>query len=128
MNGVGYDAAKVITEKYTITVATNTKDQQNPLPSTPEKIYLHPVTLAFVGPQSHLEKTFLERYFATSLPVVRLTLIFVTLIYAAFGILDAYLVPEKKSVFWMIRFALICPSILALYGVSFLPIFNIIAG
>ena len=124
MNGVGYDAAKVITEKYTITVATNTKDQQNPLPSTPEKIYLHPVTLAFVGPQSHLEKTFLERYFATSLPVVRLTLIFVTLIYAAFGILDAYLVPGKKSVFWMIRFALICPSILALYGVSFLPIFN----
>ena len=74
-------------------------EQQHPLPSTLEKIHLHPVTLAFSGPHKQLEKTFLENYFITSLSVVRLALIFAALIYASFGILDAYLVPEKNLPF-----------------------------
>jgi signal transduction histidine kinase/CheY-like chemotaxis protein len=105
-------------------VTTKVKNRQGLLTSAPEKIQLHPVTLAFIGSQRHLEKTFLEKHFITSLPVIRFTLIFAALIYAAFGILDAYLVPEKKSTFWLIRFTFICPGILALYGTTFLPIFN----
>ncbi len=123
MNGLGYDTPKTYEGTHE-SVAINTEKQQSLLSSTNEKIHLHPVTLAFVGPQRQLEKTFLENYFITSLPVVRLTLIFTALIYATFGILDAYLVPEKKSTFWLIRFVLICPSILVIYGMTFLPIFK----
>ncbi len=85
---------------------------------------LRPVTLAFSGPTQHLEKKFLEEYFVSSLPVVRLTLVFATLIYAAFGILDAYLVPKEKYLFWLIRYAFICPSMLIFLGITYLSSFK----
>ncbi len=85
---------------------------------------LHPVNLAFQGAQKHLEEPFLNVFFIRSLPIFRFACIFVFLVYAAFGILDAYLLPEKKTLFWIIRYAIVCPVSFAIFLFSFLPIFK----
>ena len=58
------------------------------------------------------------------MPVVRFTLIFGTLIYAAFGILDAYIEPELKTTFWIIRYAIVCPTIIFVFAFTYHPFFK----
>jgi len=56
---------------------------------------LHPITLKFSGESSHLEKPFLNEYYYSSLSNIRVFLILGSVLYAAFGILDAILMPEQ---------------------------------
>jgi len=102
----------------------NEKTRRDSLTSDQERMTLHPVTLAFKGSQKSLEKTFLDEYFIFALPVVRVTLILSLLIYAVFGILDAHLIPDKKHIFWIIRYVFVCPMILSLFIVTFHPVFK----
>ncbi len=44
--------------------------------------------------------------------------------YAGFGILDAYLMPEEKYFAWFIRFVVVSPSLLAVAGLTYLPVFR----
>ena len=96
---------------------------KRPLERT-EKMSLHPITLAFRGTQSHLEKPFLDDYFIRSLPIVRFACFVTFLLYGLFGILDAYLVPEQKKIFWLYRYAFFCPLTLGIIFFSFSSLFK----
>jgi PAS domain S-box-containing protein len=80
---------------------------------------LHWLTLKFSGNKSQLEAPFLSDYYRVSLPHIRISLILATLFYAAFGILDALLMPEQKSTIWFIRFVIVCPVIFGTLLASF---------
>ena len=97
--------------------------KETPLVPT-KKMHLHPLTLAFRHDQKHLEKKFLDHYFIGSLPIVRFTCFFAIIVYAAFGILDACLIPEKKNIFWFIRYAIFCPFAFGVFLFSFTPLFR----
>ena len=58
---------------------------------------LHLLTLKFSGNSSKLEEQFLSDYYRVSLPHIRISMVLGALLYAAFGILDAVLMPEQKS-------------------------------
>ena len=47
--------------------------------------------------------------------VQRIAILIAVFFYGFFGLLDAYLVPDKKLVFWFIRFAVVCPFALAVF-------------
>jgi extracellular factor (EF) 3-hydroxypalmitic acid methyl ester biosynthesis protein len=84
---------------------------------------LHPLTLKFSGESSKLEVPFLTDYYRVSLSHIRISLILGALLYSAFGILDAILMPEQKSTMWFIRFFVVCPvffgTLLASFSKSF---------
>jgi diguanylate cyclase (GGDEF)-like protein/PAS domain S-box-containing protein len=65
---------------------------------------LHPFTLKFVGESSDLEEPFLRDYYQISIAQIRIFLLLGALLYVAFGILDALLMPEQKLMIWFIRF------------------------
>ena len=88
-----------------------------------EKMCLHPTTLAFQGVHHHLEKPFIDDYFIGSL-ALRFACFLGIALYGAFGILDAYLVPEMKTLFWLFRYAIFCPVTLAIFLFSFSPHFK----
>ncbi len=89
-----------------------------------EKMHLHLITLAFSGTQSHLEKPFLDDYFIRSLPIVRFSCFAAFILYGLFGILDAYLAPEQKNIFWLYRYAFFCPLIFGIFLFSFSALFK----
>jgi len=75
-------------------------------------MHLNPVTLRFSGPLAHLEKLFLKDYLDQSIPHIRLVLVLAAILYAIFGILDHLLVPTEKHLFWIIRYAGVCPLLI----------------
>jgi signal transduction histidine kinase/ActR/RegA family two-component response regulator len=77
---------------------------------------VNPLTLSF---QNELESPFLDSYYKNSLSLVRFSLICGIIIYAFFGVLDAQLVPDMKEKLWMIRFAIVCPILLAIILFSY---------
>ncbi len=89
-----------------------------------EKMQLHPITLSFRQDHKHMEKPFLDDYFISSLSIVRFAIIFGILIYSVFGILDAYLIPEKKHIFWLLRYAFFCPLAIGIFLFSFTSLFK----
>ncbi len=91
---------------------------------TTEKMLLHPLTLAFRNSHAHMEKPFLEEYFVSSLPLIRFSFFFAILLFAVFGILDAYLIPEQKHLFWLLRYAIFCPLTFGLFLLSFSKYFK----
>jgi extracellular factor (EF) 3-hydroxypalmitic acid methyl ester biosynthesis protein len=80
---------------------------------------LNLLTLKFSGESSTLEAPFLRNYFRVSLPQIRLSLILGAFVYAAFGNLDALLMPEQKSTIWFIRFVVTCPVFIGTFLMSF---------
>lgn len=85
------------------------------------QVDLHPLSLSFHG---YLEKTFRENYYFDSLRTVRLSLLAGIIFYGFFGILDAILIAGMKEVVWLIRFAFVCPFLVAILLFSYLPIFK----
>lgn len=98
--------------------------QEETSPDISEKILLHPLTLCFRYSQAHLETPFYEDYFLASLPIVRCSLIFAIFLIAVFGILDAYLLPDKKTTIWLIRYALLCPLTVCVFLLSYTKVFK----
>jgi signal transduction histidine kinase/ActR/RegA family two-component response regulator len=88
-------------------------------PDSLNRMHLHPVSLAFRYEQSHLEEKFLDQYLINSLAIVRISLFFGVLLYGVFGILDAVLIPDKKIIFWIIRYAVYCPFALLLIAFTY---------
>ncbi len=80
---------------------------------------LNLLTLKFSGNSSKLEAPFLSDYYRVSLPHIRISLVLGALLYAAFGILDALLMPEKKFTILFIRFIIVCPVIFGTLLASF---------
>lgn len=80
---------------------------------------LHPITLSFLGEWRSLEAEYRASDFEKTLLQKRVAILIAILFYALFGILDAYLLPEKKHLFWIIRYAAVCPFALAVFFFSF---------
>ena len=79
---------------------------------------LNPISLAFVGDCAKLERTFLDRYAHDSLKQMRLALCLGIVLYAMFGVLDYIIAPQLTPQFWFVRFAVVCPSLLMVIGLS----------
>jgi signal transduction histidine kinase/ActR/RegA family two-component response regulator len=77
-----------------------------------KRMHLNPFSLRFSGPCAYLEDTFQREYLEKSLKHIRVALILAVILYAAFGVLDAILIPGKKHLTWMIRYAFVCPAML----------------
>ncbi|NOQ46114.1 MAG: response regulator [Desulfobulbaceae bacterium] len=88
------------------------------------KMQLHPLTLAFRNDHRKLEKQFLDDYFITALPIIRISAILTFFFYSLFGILDAYLAPTSKETFWLIRYGIFCPFVVCFLIFTFSPYFK----
>ncbi|MDJ0720712.1 MAG: PAS domain S-box protein [Desulfobacterales bacterium] len=73
-------------------------------------------TLAF---KPAFEKEFKERHFTRSLRQVRVAMLLSIAFFGIFGVLDAWIVPEVKHQLWVIRYAIFCPYVLAMFLFSF---------
>jgi class 3 adenylate cyclase len=73
-------------------------------------IRMHPVTLRFSD--RALERDFLAHYAAAAMRSIRGGTLLGTLIYGAFGIWDAVVVPEHRALYWILRYAVVCPTFL----------------
>jgi signal transduction histidine kinase len=71
-----------------------------------------------------LEAEYYADFFKNSLVFVRLSLVLAFILYAAFGLLDAWIVPVTKAYTWIIRYAIVCPLIVALFILTYLPVFK----
>jgi two-component system, cell cycle sensor histidine kinase and response regulator CckA len=84
--------------------------------SPPKESRLKLLTLSF---PEETEEEFLEEYFRKSLRHVRLALLLAIGFYAAFGVLDAWLVPEFKATLWLIRYAAFLPLAFGIFLFTF---------
>ena len=82
---------------------------------------LNRLTLAFTGPDTELERFFLEEYSLKSLAHIRFALLMAAILIGSFGILDAYIVPGQTALTWTIRYAILCPGALLLALASYHP-------
>ena len=87
----------------------------------PHQIDINPFTLSF---PAEIEEVFRRQYYKTSLSLVRISLLAGIVLYSLFGILDNELVPEMRNSIWMVRFALVVPSLLAVIVYSYHPGFE----
>lgn len=85
---------------------------------------LHPLTLKFSGESSQFEERFLNDYYEASLSQVRIMMILGAILYAAFGALDAFLMPEQKFSIWAIRIVIIGPVLVLFLLLSFTRFFK----
>jgi len=59
-----------------------------------------------------LENAFRDDYFEKSLKPLRFATVFGMFLYAIFGLLDAWIIPQSKHGAWIIRYGVICPGCL----------------
>jgi putative nucleotidyltransferase with HDIG domain len=85
---------------------------------------LHPLTLKFTGESAHLEEPFLKDYYKSSLFHIRMFMILGGILYAAFGVLDALLMPQQMYAIWFIRLIVIGPALILVLLISFTNIFE----
>ena len=85
---------------------------------------LNLLTLKFSGESSPLEAPFLRDYYQVSLPQIRIAALLAAVCYAAFGHLDAVLMPGQKSTIWLIRFIIACPVLLGTFLISYARFFE----
>ncbi|MBN1698638.1 MAG: response regulator [Spirochaetales bacterium] len=63
------------------------------------------------GFNKELEKEFYNDFLESSLFFIRVSLVFGIILYAVFGILDIWIVPQSKEKIWFIRYVIVCPII-----------------
>ena len=80
---------------------------------------VHFITLAFIGPNRHLEAPFLNHYFQSTLRQLRIAVASAILFYAVYGIYDAIAVPQLAPLFWSIRWGIVCPFCVLLLWFTF---------
>lgn len=71
-----------------------------------------------------LEEEFQRYRFEKALPLSRLTLVLGAGLYAAFGLLDQWVLPNAVHAAWVIRFGVVCPIVLGVFGLSFTRMFR----
>ena len=98
------------------------RDETAPAPRAPPEYRLHPLTLVFAD--KALERRFIVENLERSLPAVRLFLLAGATLYAAFGLLDAYVIPEVRTASWLIRYAGVCPVLLGVILLTYTRVFR----
>ncbi|MCF8127368.1 MAG: response regulator [Deltaproteobacteria bacterium] len=84
-------------------------------------MHLNRLSLRFSGPMTGLEKPYREHYLVQTLSQIRISFILGALMFGFFGILDALVLPQHRHITWLIRYALVCPSILTVVGATYFP-------
>ena len=79
-------------------------------------VKLNILTLSF---PKQIEDEYKEDYFKKSLKHVRIAMLLAIIFFGVFGVLDSWLVPDAKKQLWFIRYAIYCPSVLAIFLFSF---------
>ncbi len=85
---------------------------------------LNKLTLAFSGNIRHYEKDFRNDYFTRSLNPFRFSLVLAIFFFGLFAFLDSMLLPELKRIFWIIRFGITTPVLVAVLLFSFSSVFK----
>lgn len=80
---------------------------------------IHPLTLSFCNESQYLEEKYATSHFEKSLTLQRVTIACCICLYAIFGILDFYITPEKKHIFWFIRYVVVCPFAVFIFLFTF---------
>jgi signal transduction histidine kinase/ActR/RegA family two-component response regulator len=95
------------------------------LPSTSQEAFsVNYLTLTFKGEMAEYEKSYQEDYFLKSLNPFRFSLILSMVFYGAFAFLDTVVVPDLKGVFWLIRFGIVFPVLVAVFIFSYSKMFK----
>ncbi|MFO7933692.1 MAG: ATP-binding protein [Bacteroidales bacterium] len=103
-----------VTQKNLFGLSTGGRDQ----------LKLNKLTLDFTGKLKKYEQDFREDYFDRSLNPFRFAIVLAICFFGIFALLDAWLLPELKYMFWIIRFGLITPLLLSVLVLSFTPNFK----
>jgi class 3 adenylate cyclase len=74
-----------------------------------------------------LEPAFAEAHFVRSLRFIRLAIVLAIVLYAVFGVLDLFIVPDVARSVWIIRYAIFCPAAGAVLWLTFTPRFQSVA-
>jgi PAS domain S-box-containing protein len=82
-------------------------------------MHLNRLTLAFCRRYSSLEQPFQDYYFHNILNQMRIGMATAFIFYGLFGIMDAMVMDDGYRVFWVIRWAMVCPCILAAFVFSY---------
>ncbi len=98
----------------------NPKDKHNIDKSQQMKLF--PLSLSFRD--KNYERKFQDFYYNLSINLVRNALLLGVLLYGSFAILDHFLIYELRYIFWFLRFAIVVPTALLTYTLSFTKIFK----
>lgn len=88
------------------------------------KFKLSFITLAFTDENKELETHFLVDFYNKSLNQVRFAIFMAIIIYALFGIIDAWLIPDYEYKMLILRYALVIPMLLGVLAFSFTKIYK----
>ncbi len=88
-------------------------------PARPPGPVAEPRWLTLRFPDAGLEQEFRREHAASSLVPFRASLLVGIALYAAFGALDPFVIPEAHRAAWIVRFLVVCPLALAGLGLSF---------
>lgn len=83
---------------------------------------IHRLSLRFS--RSDLEEQFLGDYARRFLLQVRTSLLLAAALYAVFGALDPYIIPEATSFSYLVRYAVVCPMISLAFLLTWSPRFH----
>jgi signal transduction histidine kinase len=86
---------------------------------------LRPLTLRFAD--ESVERRFATEHLSRSVWAIRIFLTAASALYALFGILDAYIIPEARTTAWLLRYAFVCPTMLGIVLLTFTPLFARVA-
>ncbi|HDS07133.1 MAG TPA: hypothetical protein ENO05_05845, partial [Bacteroides sp.] len=89
-----------------------------------EPMKLNRLTLAFSGGLKKYEQDFRDDYFERSLSPFRFAIVLAICFFDVFALLDAWLLPQLKYMFWIIRFGIITPLLLSVLVYSYTPVFR----
>jgi two-component system, cell cycle sensor histidine kinase PleC len=88
---------------------------------TRRSVQYSPITLKFHDRE--IEKHFVTEELQRSMRLIRLTILLGTVLYALFGILDTYMVPDDLPGIWLIRYGIVCPILLAVLVATYTRLF-----
>jgi signal transduction histidine kinase len=80
----------------------------------------HWFTLRFRDPK--VEDAFAENNYARQIGITRLSVSGGAVLFALFGLLDVYIIPDVLYEAWILRFGFVCPALFALVALSYTPI------
>ena len=80
----------------------------------------HWLTLRFRDPK--VEDAFAQKNYAQQIGITRLSVAGGAVVFAMFGLLDAYIIPDVLFEAWALRFGLVCPALFGLVALSYTPL------
>lgn len=78
---------------------------------------MRPFTLSFRN--ENLEKEFQNVCYEKNLPQIRVCLALGFLLYAMFGILDHWIIPDAERFAWIVRYCIVCPILVAVFFATY---------